>query len=105
MSKETRQRMREEAHDLMESLHKAGGIDLATLKEFEATYLSEIKTLSSSKIKALRREAGVSQPVLAKIMNVSAAAVKQWERGERKPSGASLKLLNLIDQNGIDAVM
>jgi DNA-binding transcriptional regulator YiaG len=27
-----------------------------------------------------------------------------WERGRAKPSGASLKLLNLVEQKGLDAL-
>lgn len=56
-------------------------------------------------IKRIRKQAGVSQAVLAKIINVSDAAIKQWERGERKPSGAALKLLNLVEGKGIAAIL
>lgn len=30
--------------------------------------------------------------------------VSQWERGERRPAGASLKLLALVDQRGLAAI-
>jgi putative transcriptional regulator len=42
--------------------------------------------------------------VLAHHLNVSLNLVSQWERGEKKPSGASLKLLTLIDKKGLDWV-
>lgn len=32
-------------------------------------------------------------------------AVRSWEQGDKKPSGPSLKLLNLIDRKGLDAVL
>jgi putative transcriptional regulator len=35
---------------------------------------------------------------------VTKGLVSQWERGEKKPRGASLKLLALIEKKGIDAV-
>ena len=58
-----------------------------------------------SKIKKFRLCAGVSQAVFAKIINVSVAAIKQWERGERKPSGPALKLLNLVESKGLDVIL
>ena len=30
--------------------------------------------------------------------------VSQWERGEKRPPGASLKLLTLVAKNGLGAV-
>lgn len=47
----------------------------------------------------------MSQAIFARIINVSIAAIKQWERGERKPSGAALKLLNLIESRGIEILI
>lgn len=37
-----------------------------------------------------------------RVLNPSATA---RERGERKPSGAALKLLNLVEAKGLDAVI
>lgn len=31
--------------------------------------------------------------------------VQKWEAGEKKPSGPSLKLLNLIERRGLEAVI
>ncbi len=78
---------------------------MATMREFDALCLSEIHELSANKIKKIRHCVDVSQAVLAKIINVSVAAIKQWERGERRPSGAALKLLNLVETKGIEAVL
>jgi putative transcriptional regulator len=30
--------------------------------------------------------------------------LRQWERGERQPTGAALKLLHVVEQNGLDAL-
>jgi putative transcriptional regulator len=35
---------------------------------------------------------------------VTKGLVSQWERGEKKPVGASLKLLTLVRQKGLDAI-
>lgn len=94
-----------DVHQMASDLHDAGIITLAKMHEFDALCLSETHELSAPKIKKIRTASGVSQAVFAKILNVSAEAIKQWERGERKPSGAALKLLNLVEAKGIEAVL
>jgi len=37
-------------------------------------------------------------------LNVTTGLVSQWERGEKHPQGASLKLLALIAKNGLSGV-
>ena len=49
----------------------------------------------------VRLGAKVSQAVLAALMNVAVSTVSQWERGERRPSGAALKLLHVVKRGGI----
>jgi predicted transcriptional regulator len=38
----------------------------------------------------------MSQGVFAKMLNVSAKTVQSWEQGERRPSQAALRLLQVI---------
>lgn len=102
---QTKKRLLAEAHEIVRDLHAAGIANLATMREFDALCISEIHSLSPSKIRKIRQCAGVSQAVFAKIINVSVAAIKQWERGERKPNGTALKLLNLVESKGIDIVL
>jgi putative transcriptional regulator len=42
-----------------------------------------------------------SQSVFARHLGVSVSLISQWERGEKKPQGASLKLLTLVKKNGL----
>jgi putative transcriptional regulator len=42
--------------------------------------------------------------VLARYLNVTTGLISQWERGEKHPAGASLKLLSLIEWRGLDAI-
>ena len=46
----------------------------------------------------------VSQPVFAHYINVRKDAVSKWERGEKRPDGPSLKLLNLVKAKGLKAI-
>jgi putative transcriptional regulator len=41
---------------------------------------------------------------LARHLNVTTGLVSQWERGEKRPHGASLKLLSLVAQKGLATV-
>jgi putative transcriptional regulator len=38
------------------------------------------------------------------VLNVTPGLVSQWERGEKRPSGAALKLLTLVEKKGMMAV-
>ncbi|WP_408033533.1 helix-turn-helix domain-containing protein [Tepidimonas charontis] len=43
--------------------------------------------------------------MLAAVLNTSLSTVQKWEVGDKKPSGPSLKLLNLIERKGLEAVL
>lgn len=98
-------RLLDEAHEIASDLHEADLIDIVTMREFDALCLVDVHELSPTRIKKIRRQAKMSQAIFARIINVSIAAIKQWERGERKPSGAALKLLNLVESKGIEVLI
>lgn len=52
----------------------------------------------------LRMREQVSQPVFAHYLNVRKDAVSKWERGEKRPDGPLLKLLNLVKAKGLQAI-
>jgi putative transcriptional regulator len=37
-------------------------------------------------------------------LNVSKESISQWERGEKHPAGASLKLLSLVEKKGLASI-
>ena len=43
--------------------------------------------------------------MLAAGLNTSLSTVRKWEGGEKHPSGPSLKLLNLLERKGLEAVL
>jgi len=92
-------------HKSVKSLYDAGLVDTVTMHEFNAMCLPPIKELSSTEIKNLRLREKLSQPVFAHVLNVSSSTVKHWETGNKHPSGAALKLLNVISQRGMSAVV
>ncbi len=93
------------AHEAARDLHQAGGIDKLTMRKFDLMCLTLVEQLSAKEIQALREAAGVSQGVFARALNVPSGLISQWERGERRPSGPSLKLLALVRAKGFDAIL
>ncbi|MEO6840296.1 MAG: helix-turn-helix domain-containing protein [Bradyrhizobium sp.] len=62
-------------------------------------------TLTGKEIKALREKCHVSQAVFATYLNLTADYVSKLERGEKRPSGPALILLDLIRRKGIEAIL
>ena len=91
-------------HETASDLHDAGVMEKRTLRRFDALCLTPVEPLDAQAIRALRERERVSQAVLARHLNVTTGLVSQWERGEKRPSGASLKLLTLARQNGLAAI-
>ena len=91
-------------HETALDLHEAGLIDKQTMRRFDESCLTPIRKFTPDDIRALREREHVSQTVFAMHLNVSKDSVSQWERGEKHPQGASLKLLALIAKNGLQAV-
>ena len=93
------------AHETIQDLHTAGVVYKVTMRHFDALCLPVVQNLSSEDIKTLRAREKISQPILARALNVSPSTVKHWEIGDKRPSGAALKLLNLIFKKGLAVVV
>lgn len=91
-------------HDTAIGLHKAGVMDVTTMHEFDALCLPPIKTYTAAQIKKIRISQKASQSVFAAYLNTSPSTVQKWEQGQKKPNGPSLKLLNLVDTKGLQAL-
>jgi putative transcriptional regulator len=91
-------------HETAEGLHAVGVMDKQTMRKFDEACLTPVRPLTAAEIRALREREGVSQAVFARYLNVTTGLVSQWERGEKHPQGASLKLLSLVARNGLEAV-
>lgn len=91
-------------HESVTGLHRIGLVDQATMRDFDLMCLTTVESLSPAEIRALREREQVSQPVFARYLNVRKDAVSKWERGEKRPDGPSLKLLNLVRAKGLQAI-
>ena len=74
------------------------------MRRFDARCLTPTPPMSGVEIAALRDRERVGQSVFARTLGVSLNTVGQWERGERKATGAALKLLSLAKAHGLDYV-
>ena len=91
-------------HETAQDLFDAGVMPIRTMRKFDRMCLTPIKKFDPEEIAALRRREKASQAVFAHNLGLSPNLISQWERGEKKPSGASLKLLTLVDKHGLDWV-
>ena len=104
MTKRYKSKALASVHETALGLHEAGVLDRRTMKQFDQMCLTPVKSLSPEQIRRIRLREKASQAVFARYLNVTTGLVSQWERGDRKPRGASLKLLTLVDKKGLDAV-
>ena len=97
-------RLLDELQETARGLERAGVMDKQTMREFDALSLPPVQALSPKRIRAIRSRTRMSQAVFAAVLNTSVSTVQKWEIGEKRPSGPSLKLLNVIDRKGIEAL-
>jgi putative transcriptional regulator len=105
VKRQAKSRLLDTMHATGKDLHAAGFIDKRHMHEYDALCLAPVPAYSSKKIRALRARHRLSQAVLAAVLNTSLSTVRQWEIGEKHPSGPSLKLLNLLERKGLEALI
>ena len=79
-------------------------MDATTMREFDALCPPPVKHFSAAQIEKLRLRHKASQTVFAAYLTTSPSTVQKWEHGKKHPNGPSLKLLNIVDQKGLDAL-
>ena len=95
----------ESLRDDLVALHKAGAISKVTMREFDAFCPPTVREFSAEDIKRLREKLKFSQPVFAHHLHTTASTVRKWEQGETRPAGPALKLLNVIADKGLKAII
>ncbi len=84
---------------------KAGLEDAIAYREGKLDLRSQIIEIpeapaqyKAKEIKKIRERNRYSQGVFAKVLNVSIKTVQSWESGQRMPSHAALRLLEIVDK-------
>src|SRR5580658_4673477 len=91
----------EAIHSAVAGMRRAGTVTKETMRDFDETCLVVTEELSAREIKKLRETYHISQPVFARYLNTSESTVEKWESGAKRPSGAALKLLNVVQKHGL----
>lgn len=104
-SAKTKSPIFEAVYETASDLHAMGFIDRRKMRKFDLLCQAPIPDYDSEKIRALRDRFKLSQAVLASVLNTSLSTVRQWEIGDKHPSGPSQKLLNLLERKGLEALI
>ena len=91
--------------DDLVALHKVGAVSKVTMREFEAICPPPVREFSAVEIRRLREGLKFSQPVFAHHLHTTASTVRKWEQGATRPAGPALKLLNIIADKGLQAIL
>jgi putative transcriptional regulator len=92
-------------HETASDLHRLGFIDKRKTQKYDVLCVEPVQDHDAIKVKALRERLRLSQAVLASVLNTSASTVRKWEAGDKRPSGPSQKLLDIIERKGLEAVL
>ncbi len=95
----------ESLRDDLTVLHEVGAISKVTMREFDAICPPPVREFSAEDIKHLREALKFSQPVFAHHLHTTASTVRKWEQGDTRPAGPALKLLNVIADKGLQAII
>ena len=104
MAKQYKSDVMASVHETASGLHDAGVMKKQTMRAFDEMCLTPVENLTADQIREIRLREKASQAVFARYLNVTTGLVSQWERGEKQPRGASLKLLTLVARKGLQAV-
>lgn len=97
-----RSHIAEAVHSAASGMYRAGSLDKQTMREFDESCLVVPPPIDAEDIKRLRESNNVSQPVFARYLNTSESTVEKWESGAKRPSGAALKLLSIVQKHGLE---
>lgn len=91
--------MMEGLSDLLE--YAKGDTSKARVRVVEAKdlHIKPLKIYSKDEIKAIRIQNNLTLKTFADCFGVSSKTVESWERGDNTPSGASIRLFQILEQD------
>ena len=92
------------AHELAKDLHDVGAMDALAMRMMDELCLPQKRSFTAAQVRRIRARTRMSQPVFALLLGVGTSTVAQWEQGNKKPSGSSARLLDVIDRKGVEAI-
>ncbi len=97
----TEERLNETLYEMAKGLYDIGEMDGITMRDYDKLSIPEVRDLTPKQIKLLRLKQKVSQAIFAKFLNTTVHTIRDWEQGKKHPRGTSLKLLNLVEDKGL----
>jgi putative transcriptional regulator len=93
-----------------EALHRIGALSddeytKITLRDIALDRIERSGPPSPREIVAIREAARMSQAVFARLLDVSTGTLSKWERGEMRPRGPAGRLLRIIKDKGVAAML
>ena len=104
MAKQYESEVLASVHETALGMTEAGAMSKRTMKDFDELCLTPVEEMAPERVREIRLRENASQAVFARYLNVTTGLVSQWERGEKRPRGTSLKLLTLVAKNGLGSV-
>jgi putative transcriptional regulator len=86
--------------EVIDELEELNG-DFSSLRRttYAHTPIPPVKTYSPAEIKTLREQGRYTQIRFGNLLGVSLKTVQSWEAGTNKPSGAALRLFQILEHN------
>ncbi|MOA50534.1 Antitoxin igA-2 [compost metagenome] len=75
------------------------------MRAFDAICPPAVREFSPADIKRLREGLRFSQPVFALHLHTTPSTIRKWEQGDTHPTGPALKLLNILADKGLQALL
>lgn len=89
--------------------HTLGVVKDETVASIDAAVAARdipaVRVMNGSQIREVRTRYNMSQAALAMTIGMSVESVSKWERNESKPNKAALRIINLLDANGLKMFM
>ena len=76
-----------------------------SIREFNKIKYPEPKHYTRDQIITIRMKLHVSQAVFARLLNASESTVRKWEIGEKEPGGANCRLLQILENKGLEVLL
>ena len=94
----------EAIHSAAAALHCVGVIDKKTMRDFDERCFTP-PSFTARDVLRIRNKEHLSQEVLARYMGITKSTVVKWESADNTPSPMAQRLLKVIDEQGINAIV
>ena len=98
-------RILNEIHESATGMYRIGLMTEEQMKQFDKLCLPEVPTYTPERIKGLRAKLDMTQNAFARLLNVSISTVQKWEIGQKNPIGTARKLLSVLENKGVSALL